>query len=495
MLTAIIGETTINCFDGKYDRYRLKQWSNKGLIKCPVCKGNYEYCHGEIVSPYFRHVGKECLEHFHESETEEHRKGKELLFEWISKEDGVENCKLEHWIPETKQRPDIYFEFNQQKYVIEYQCSPIASEFLVRRELYRLAGIVDIWILGTEKYNIEYDENNYGRHFDRFRVIESTLINENLIYFNPSKQEFLFHSSYLSKAYNLMSKLSNKYSLLKFYHELNVINEDVNDFNQILVNCYTNDAFFQSEIKLRDSKIDELTKLDQKVLKVYEHMIVKLTEEDAERIRLQNELKEKYQNLINKLNSDLGISDSENALRLGVTSSNFYKYSVLFQDQYIFFVKGDCIDFCQYYNTHRPITNWRNKTQWVPTIKNEKIRSFFSDYIDEEKAYDFIFKSIDKILNPYREEIKSIKDILNQKIKIIDSGYIVPPEIRFKFLKEHNFGEINYVITDFAKEVRKLKNREQVFLLKGFNRATYCIEKLKSYGFENIEMLSGCTKK
>lgn len=94
----------------------------------------------------------ECEDLYSEPETEEHKIGKRDLYEWIKNQDGVYNAVLEGWIPETKQRPDIMFKYNGQQCVIEYQCSPIASEYIERHELYKTAGIFDIWICGTEKY-------------------------------------------------------------------------------------------------------------------------------------------------------------------------------------------------------------------------------------------------------------------------------------------------------------------------------------------------------
>lgn len=131
----------------------LKKWSKKKILLCPACGKPYEYCHGEVKTPYFRHMDKaECEDKYSESETEEHINGKRDLYEWIKKQDGITNAVLEGWIPETKQRPDIMFNYNNKKYVIEYQCSPIATEYIERHELYKAVGITDIWICGTEKY-------------------------------------------------------------------------------------------------------------------------------------------------------------------------------------------------------------------------------------------------------------------------------------------------------------------------------------------------------
>lgn len=153
MVTAQIGEKIINCYDGKYSKEELKTWAGKNIIKCPVCGQPYEYCHGLINTPYFRHKDKaECEYAYAEAETEEHVNGKIALYEWIRKQKGVTNAILEAWLPDTKQRPDIMFEYDGKKYVIEYQCSPISTEFLERHHLYQAGGIEDIWICGTEKY-------------------------------------------------------------------------------------------------------------------------------------------------------------------------------------------------------------------------------------------------------------------------------------------------------------------------------------------------------
>ncbi len=135
----------------------------------------------------------ECEDKYSESETEEHLNGKRDLFEWIKKQNGVTNAVLEGWIPETKQRPDIMFEYDGKKYVLEFQCSPIATEYVERHALYEAAGINDIWICGTNKYlkskmREKYLQNvSYG-----FYSIED----RNLI---PIKYRFLFAKTTLTK--------------------------------------------------------------------------------------------------------------------------------------------------------------------------------------------------------------------------------------------------------------------------------------------------------
>ena len=207
MLTSLIGNETINCYDGTHTKEQLKKWSKKKILLCPACGRPYEYCHGKIKSPYFRHMDKEeCEDKYSESETEEHMQGKKDLYEWIKNQPGVTNAVLEAWIPETIQRPDIMFTYNNKKYVIEYQCSPIASEYLERHELYNAAGIHDIWICGTEKY--------LGRN-KRLNTLEA---NRKLYYDTKSKALYKMESMdkkeflYLSKLKEYREKIRDRYA-------------------------------------------------------------------------------------------------------------------------------------------------------------------------------------------------------------------------------------------------------------------------------------------
>ena len=80
MLTCLIGNEIINCYDGTHTKEQLKKWSKKKILLCPACGRPYEYCHGKIKAPYFRHMDKEeCEDKYSESETEEHMQGKKDL--------------------------------------------------------------------------------------------------------------------------------------------------------------------------------------------------------------------------------------------------------------------------------------------------------------------------------------------------------------------------------------------------------------------------------
>jgi hypothetical protein len=190
ILTALMNGNLINCYDGNHDSDELKLASSNNELTCPACGGAYEYCHGAIVQPYFRHKSKDDCNHYSEPETEEHIEGKQKIFEWICKQDGVSDAVLEGWLPETRQRPDIIFKYNGKQYVIEYQCSPIVEEYMCRHGMYKSAGINDIWILGVKKYLNYATEGNGSR---RKRDIEK----RNRMHYDPTIDMFLLaFSSY-----------------------------------------------------------------------------------------------------------------------------------------------------------------------------------------------------------------------------------------------------------------------------------------------------------
>lgn len=203
ILTCKLGDKSINCYDNSISKEQLKKWSTKKILRCPVCNEPYEYCHGEIKTPYFRHMEKsDCEDLYFEPETEEHLNGKLQLYNWIKQQPDVSDVILEGWLPETKQRPDVMFKYRGNQFVIEYQCSPISTEYLERHNLYKTVGIFDMWICGVEKY---LQKNMRGKFIEEYAVG----------YYNPSKSSFIFnYSSSIAKFCNAFYK--PKYVQLKF---------------------------------------------------------------------------------------------------------------------------------------------------------------------------------------------------------------------------------------------------------------------------------------
>lgn len=260
MITCKVGKEIINCYDGIHNKEQLKKWAKKNILICPVCNKPYEYCHGEFKSPYFRHKEKcECEDRYSESESTEHINGKRDLFEWIKIQDGVTETILEGWLPETKQRPDIMFKWNEKQYVIEYQCTPIASEYIERHELYKSAGIIDIWVLGTKEYcnniNQESTQNKRGRVIEDYTSFYYDSLNSVFMFkTNLTNYKFNFENIHIDKIKNyadiIQSVNNNKtfifsdrlYLLCTGFNNINFIGDIkcTNEHRSVLIHEYDN---------------------------------------------------------------------------------------------------------------------------------------------------------------------------------------------------------------------------------------------------------------
>ncbi|RCW69743.1 competence protein CoiA [Saliterribacillus persicus] len=112
---------------------------------CPTCKEKVIIKAGTKMIAHFAHVKQhDCAQ---QGEGAYHEQGKWQLFSWLKKQDL--EVKLEYYLSEISQRPDIYLEIGKKKIVIEYQCARISEiEFLKRNEGYQQENITPIWILG-----------------------------------------------------------------------------------------------------------------------------------------------------------------------------------------------------------------------------------------------------------------------------------------------------------------------------------------------------------
>ena len=429
LITCKVGNTIINCMDDEYSKHKLKTWSNENRLICPDCGKLYEYCHGDIVSPYFRHKEKsiECDSIFREPETDEHIKGKVALYKWllrIKDECGLENIHLEYYIKETRQKPDVYFEQNGERYVIEYQCTPIATEFLKRRELYKLVGIKDIWVLGTEKYT-------------GTKAIESHIKTK----FNAFTGEFIFGS--ISKL------LTHK----RFTPYLN------NRQSKELV-CFQNGSFNI------DKAVTESIRHEHVVAMINRYLLQK------EQAKMSIRKNEYY----NNISTVVGVS---NGLVIGVmeipkmkiikkpTFNSPYNYKIemngMCGDKYVLFIKDTVIDVCE----DREVKYGRYKNLSSKTFSLKTMQDVLFDTIIEvsnviEERYNTekinSQRTLDKFKNIYG-------DLLDEEILLINGKHkFNNKNVRFKFLKGFNVNN-SYFEKDFLDELKFLKNRNAKYNL------------------------------
>lgn len=117
---------------------------------CPECGNAVIVRAGPKVIPHFAHE-TDAVCSVRGGEGAYHQKGKLLLYEWLKKQ--YRTTQLERYLPEIKQRPDIFIELKNRRIAIEFQCATIpASEIRKRTLAYKKIHITSIWILGANRF-------------------------------------------------------------------------------------------------------------------------------------------------------------------------------------------------------------------------------------------------------------------------------------------------------------------------------------------------------
>ncbi|MEE1238169.1 MAG: competence protein CoiA family protein [Turicibacter sp.] len=120
----------------------LKQLSN---YSCPYCEEPVILKQGPKRTAHFSHLTC-CTYEGHETESIEHQQAKTILSGWLLTQ-GATNIQLEFRIPQINRIADIYFEYNEKKYVFEIQKSIISQTLFDERNLdYGSLDINVLWI-------------------------------------------------------------------------------------------------------------------------------------------------------------------------------------------------------------------------------------------------------------------------------------------------------------------------------------------------------------
>jgi len=513
MLTCIVGKANVDTFT--YKEQQLREWSNKGILKCPVCGEKMLYCHGDFKMPYFRHEkNSECPDIYSEGVTQEHIVGIKILYDWLSKQEGIKELQLEKWIPETRQRPDIYFTKDKQEYVIEFQCSPIATKFNERRDLYRLQGIKDIWILGVDKYelgkwkslkNIKAKEIKIKSM--KTKAIEREIINsdDKLIYLSSDtlykvvNVEKIGYETKFNMYYDINDSIYD-YTYDKIFCEkllfenydvkYNCLCEQASDFSKNLNNYSDNDIYTYNsnfEINENDIKFEILRKgcnynyktiLDENYYTLNDKIDLIYKEE----IKFIDEIKKSLINFsssliieLDELNDKLGDN--------GSVSVEYYKKEMqikvkVINEQRIF--KLDINNFkmtCCKWETHqayagrsrrnRPkyTTGWHleelEKYKLSTPLQSQEIVSYLSEYFKKvllNKSEIVEYKKIKEINNLFNNDMDNIKN----RFKKIDNEFTYDlAVINSNYVEINIYGKFNitfYIKNNLLTIASKYKN-------------------------------------
>ncbi|MGJ9458793.1 competence protein CoiA [Oceanobacillus sp. CF4.6] len=157
---------------------------------CPVCKSPVIIKAGNQMIAHFAHQSSlDCLSR-EGGEGIEHEHGKLQLYEWLRRHNM--DVRLEAYLREIQQRPDILLSVNNKQIAIEYQCARIATEEIQKRNRgYKAAGIFPIWIVGANHFR-RYSANSFKldqftRQFIHQHTSETPSV---LYYFHPYTSQF-----------------------------------------------------------------------------------------------------------------------------------------------------------------------------------------------------------------------------------------------------------------------------------------------------------------
>jgi competence protein CoiA len=155
-----------------------ERWQKSDLIgirsterfQCPECGKEVVMKLGSKKIWHFSHMAGGSCQYEYDRESEYHLSGKLQLFNWLNKQ-GI-NAELEQFDAQMKQKPDIAFELQNQKYAIEFQCSVIPAEIFEKRtQTYLHNDVIPIWIaaetLIKRKNNNVVSINNFLYLFTR----------------------------------------------------------------------------------------------------------------------------------------------------------------------------------------------------------------------------------------------------------------------------------------------------------------------------------------
>jgi hypothetical protein len=133
---------------------QLLAWSHARALYCPNCRANVHVRGGpeKRTQLHFAHLRGECAWST-EAESTRHACGKMLLAVWLSSQFPQAEVTLEQRLAGPNRIADIFVEHaDGRRWAVEFQCAPLDLEEWRRRHgAYREAGMLDIWIVGSNR--------------------------------------------------------------------------------------------------------------------------------------------------------------------------------------------------------------------------------------------------------------------------------------------------------------------------------------------------------
>lgn len=172
MLTAIQKDGTPFCLLPRLSKEKLRRIREDQEFQCPECKEKVLMKIGSRRMEHFSHQkGSLCVESY-ERESEYHLAGKLQLFQWL---ENQKLCpELEPFYSSIRQRPDIGVIYDNRNFALEFQCSTIPLELMLKRtKQYQLRKMTPIWIMGGKNIKRKGEKKVSLSNFDYLFLTKS----------------------------------------------------------------------------------------------------------------------------------------------------------------------------------------------------------------------------------------------------------------------------------------------------------------------------------
>ncbi|HEY0757517.1 MAG TPA: competence protein CoiA family protein [Ktedonobacteraceae bacterium] len=133
---------------------QLQNWSHEQQLHCPNCRGIVHVRGGpsKRMQLHFAHQRGECAWST-EGESVRHMRGKLALAQWLCAQFPGASVSLEERLPGPNRIADVFLLHpDGRRQAVEFQCAPLElDEWQMRHAAYRDAGIIDTWIIGSNR--------------------------------------------------------------------------------------------------------------------------------------------------------------------------------------------------------------------------------------------------------------------------------------------------------------------------------------------------------
>ncbi|MGM9923956.1 MAG: competence protein CoiA [Bacillus sp. (in: firmicutes)] len=154
---------------------------------CPCCGAKVHVKAGRVKIPHFAHISNQSCESASERESIEHLEGKRRLYQWF-RHQGYP-VSLETYFPAFKQRADLLVVCGSIQYAIEFQCSVLSLDDIMKRtDAYRQHGIIPVWIFNEPL--LKRNRHTFAVSAFQWYVSSVSSLIPKLLFYSPSQHQF-----------------------------------------------------------------------------------------------------------------------------------------------------------------------------------------------------------------------------------------------------------------------------------------------------------------